>query len=77
MAVKKYSSRCELDIDDLRELTSLLGIQVHGDRRKRITYLMALDEFLSIRIRSRKLQGVFELEATGVHLPAVYRALEF
>lgn len=77
MVVRKHPNHYELDIDDLRELTSLLGIQVPGDRRKRITYLMALDEFLSIRIRSRKLQGVFELEAAGGHLPAAYRALEF
>jgi hypothetical protein len=69
--------RYELDLDDLRELTSLLNIQVRGDRRKRISYLIALNEFLSVRMKSKRLEGLFELDLASATLPAVYRALEF
>jgi hypothetical protein len=77
MATRKLSVSHELDLDDLRELISLLNIQVRGDRRKRDTYLIALNEFLSTRMKSKRLEGLYELESFAVELPAVYRALEF
>lgn len=76
MATKK-SVALELDLDDLRELTSLLSIQVSGDKRKRCSYLIALNEFLSTRMKSKRLDGLFELDAVSTELPALYRALEF
>lgn len=69
--------RVELSLDDLRELTSLLNIQVKGDKRKRTTYLIALNEFLSTRMKSKRLEGLFELNISSTDLPAIYRALEF
>jgi len=77
MDTQRHSMRYELDLDDLRELTSLLNIQVRGDRRKRISYLIALNEFLSVRMKSKRLEGLFELDLASATLPAVYRALEF
>lgn len=76
MATRR-SSGFELDLDDLRELTSLLNIRVRGDRRKRVSYLIALNEFLSTRMKSKRLEGLFELDIASTGLPAVYRALEF
>lgn len=73
----KNSSCYELGLDDLRELTALLNIKVSGDRRKRTSYLIALNEFLSTRMKSKRLEGLFELDASCVELPAVYKALEF
>jgi len=77
MATKRGTVSNELDLDDLRELVSLLNIQVQGDRRKRETYLLALTEFLSTRMKSKRLEGLFELNVSDTELPAVYRALEF
>jgi hypothetical protein len=68
--------RNDLSLDDLRELAHLLGIQVRGDRRKRDTYLVALSEFLSTRMQTKRLNELFELEAS-IALPSIYKALEF
>jgi hypothetical protein len=72
MAVK----RCELNLDDLRELTCLLGIQVQGDKRKKLTYMVALTEFLSVRMRTKRLEGLFDLDVV-TPVSAIYKALEF
>lgn len=77
MATKRRPTCYELALDDLRELTSLLNIQVRGDRRKRHTYLIALSEFLSTRMKSKRLEGLFELDSASTQLPPIYRALEF
>jgi hypothetical protein len=79
MATRKNFSCYELGLDDLRELTSLLNIRVQGDKRKRVSYLIALNKFLAIRTNSKTLEGLFELEVehTSTDLPAVYKALEF
>jgi hypothetical protein len=72
MAVKQY----DLSLDDLRELTCLLGLQVQGDRRKKLTYMVALTEFLSVRMKTKRLEGLFELDA-ATPVSAIYKALEF
>lgn len=72
MAVKNY----DLSLDDLRELTCLLGLQVQGDRRKKFTYVVALSEFLSVRMKTKRLEGLFELDA-AIPVSAIYKALEF
>ncbi|HEY9620040.1 MAG TPA: hypothetical protein V6C78_06710 [Crinalium sp.] len=66
----------DLSLDHLRELTSLLGLQVQGDRRKKLTYVVALSEFLSLRMKSKRLEGLFELNAS-TPVSAIYKALEF
>jgi hypothetical protein len=79
MATRKKLSCYEIDLDSLRELTSLLNIRVKGDKRKRVSYLIALNEFLSVRMNSKTLEGLLELEIehTSTNLPAAYKALEF
>jgi hypothetical protein len=72
MTVKRY----ELNLDDLRELTCLLGIQVQGDKRKKLTYMVALTEFLSVRMRTKRLEGLFDLDVV-TPVSAIYKALEF
>jgi hypothetical protein len=72
MTVKRY----ELNLDDLRELTCLLGIQVQGDKRKKLTYVVALTEFLSVRMRTKRLEGLFDLDVV-TPVSAIYKALEF